>query len=252
MTPEITKTHLDEILYLRNLFLQETNFQIRYNACHERGWTDSYIIKLNEERIGYASIKGNENIADRDTVFEFYIIPSFRNLSSVAFLELLRSSKANFIECQSNDILLTSLLYEFGQNISSNVILFEEGFTCNLKVDNILFKKRNEDDVVFAHKAEPIGDYVLQRNNEIVATGGFLLHYNTPFADLYMEVKEDCRTQGLGSFLIQELKKQCYLSGRVPAARTGMDNIASRATLLKAGLKIAGFMLLGQVKPNIE
>jgi len=252
MTLEAAKTNLTEILSLRNLFLQENNFQIRYNACHERGWTDSYAIKYNNEKIGYGSVKGNENISDRDTVFEFYIIPSFRNLCSGAFLKLLHASKANFIECQSNDILLTSLLYEFGQNISSNVILFEEGFTSNLKADNIEFGKRNEDDVVFEHKAEPIGEYVLKRNNEIVATGGFLLHYNMPFADLYMEVKEECRRQGLGSFLIQELKKQCYLSGRVPAARTGMENIASRATLLKAGLKIAGYMLLGVAKIHLK
>jgi GNAT superfamily N-acetyltransferase len=202
----------------------------------------------NNEKIGYGSIKGNENISDRDTLFEFYIMPSFRKLSSGAFLELLQSSKANFIECQSNDILLSSLLYEFGQNISSEVILFEECFTSNLKVENILFRKRNGDDVVFEHKGEPVGDYVLQRENDIVATGGFLLHYNMPFADLYMEVKEQCRRQGLGSYLIQELKKQCYLSGRVPAARSGIENIASRATLLKAGLRIAGYVLLGQVK----
>jgi GNAT superfamily N-acetyltransferase len=249
MTLEVTRAQLTEILPLRNLFLQEANFQIRYNACHERGWTDSYIVKYDNEKIGYGSTKGNENITDRDTVFEFYIIPSLGNLSSGVFLELLHSSKANFIECQSNDILLTSLLYEYGQSIGSNVILFEEGFTSDLSVDNILFRKRNEDDVVFDHKAEPVGDYVLERNNEIVATGGFLSHYNMPFADLYMEVKEDCRKQGLGSFLIQELKKQCYLSGRVPAARTGMENIASRATLLKSGFKIAGSMLLGRVKP---
>ena len=244
----VSKINLKEILYLRSLFLQETNFQIRYNACHERGWTDSYVVMYNEEKIGYGSIKGNENIDDRDTIFEFYIIPSFRNLSLAAFLELLHSSKATFIECQSNDLLISSLLYQYGQNISSDVVLFEDNITSNIKMDKIVFRKRNENDVVFEHRAEPIGDYILELNYEIVATGGFLLHYNMPFADLYMEVKEDCRRKGLGSFLIQELKRQCYLAGRVPAARTGTDNIASRATLLKAGFKIAGFMLFGKVK----
>jgi GNAT superfamily N-acetyltransferase len=248
MKLEITKTTLQEILYLRNLFLQETNFQIRYNACHERGWTDSYVVMCYKEKIGYGAVKGNENIKDRDTVFEFYMIPSFRNLSSTAFLQFLQVSKAGFMECQSNDLILASLLYEYGQNISSNVILFEEGFTSDLRIDKIIFRKRIENDVVFEHKAEPVGDYVLERNKEVVATGGFLLHYNMPFADLYMEVREDCRRRGLGSFLIQGIKEQCYLAGRVPAARTGIENVASKATLLKAGLKIAGYMLLGEVK----
>jgi GNAT superfamily N-acetyltransferase len=250
MTLDITKTTLKEILYLRSLFLQENNFQIRYNACHERGWTDSYILMYNKEKIGYGSVKGNENLSDRDTVFEFYVIPSFRSLSSIVFLELLRSSKAGFIECQSNDSLMTSLLYQHGQNINSDVVLFEENFLSDIKSDKALFRKRNADDIIFEHKAEPVGDFVLETNKQVVATGGFLLHYNMPFADLYMEVEEGNRKKGFGSFLIQELKRQCYLAGRIPAARTGLDNIASQATLTKAGLKIAGFMLLGQIKQN--
>ena len=33
-------------------------------------------------------------------------------------------------------------------------------------------------------------------HGEVVGTGGFLLHYNPPFADLYMEVREDARRRG--------------------------------------------------------
>ncbi|HEX5153133.1 MAG TPA: GNAT family N-acetyltransferase [Parafilimonas sp.] len=247
MSLNVLRTGLQEILPLRNLFLQENNFQIRYNACHERGWADSYTILYNEEKIGYGAVKGNENIKDRDTVFEFYIIPSYRRISSVAFSKLLSASGAIFIECQSNDLLLTALLYEYGKNINSDVVLFEENTQSWLYVENVLFRKRNSDDIIFDHKAEPVGDYVLELDNEIVATGGFLLHYNMPFADLYMEVREDHRKRGFGSFLIQEIKKQCYLSGRIPAARTSINNKASWATLTKAGLKEAGFMLLGAV-----
>jgi len=159
-------------------------------------------------------------------------------------------SKASFIECQSNDFLLTSLLFQHGQNINADVILFEETFSSDIKSDTALFRKRNTNDIIFEHKSEPVGDFVLEVNKQVVATGGFLLHYNMPFADLYMEVEEGNRKKGHGSFLIQELKRQCYLAGRVPAARTGLGNVASQATLKKAGLKIAGFMLIGQVKQN--
>jgi GNAT superfamily N-acetyltransferase len=206
----------------------------------------------NEEKIGYGAVKGNENIGDRDTIFEFYIIPSFRNLATLAFAELVHSSGAGFIECQSNDLLLTSLLYEYGQNINSAVILFEDNIKTSISVDNIIFRGKKDNDIVFEHQSEPVGDYVLELNKEIAATGGFLLHYNFPFADLYMEVKEEHRQKGLGSFLVQELKTQCYFAGRVPAARCNIENIASRATLLKAGLKIAGFMLLARVKSQVK
>lgn len=249
MKIEATKTTLKEILSLRNLFLQESNFQIRYNASHERGRTDSYLITVESTPIGYGSIKGNENPAERNTVFEFYIIPSFRHLSSGAFAMLLNISSASFIECQSNDTFLASMLYEYGQNINANVVLFKDQNATSLFLGTAFFRNRNDDDIIFEHKLEPVGDFVLERNKEIVATGGFLLHYNAPFADLYMEVREDCRQQGLGSFLLQEVKRQCYLSGRVPAARCDIENIASRATLLKAGLTVAGFLLLGVVKP---
>jgi GNAT superfamily N-acetyltransferase len=85
-------------------------------------------------------------------------------------------------------------------------------------------------------------------NGEVVATGGFLLLYNKPFADLYMEVREDCRRRGIASFLMQELKKECYLAGRVPAARCELRNVASRAALLKAGFCVCGFVLMGEIE----
>jgi RimJ/RimL family protein N-acetyltransferase len=105
--------------------------------------------------------------------------------------------------------------------------------------------------LLFEHRSEPPGDYVLEFQGQIVASGGFMLHYNLPFADLYMEVEERFWQRGFGSFLIQELKKQCYLSGRVPAARCNRVNHASAATLLKAGMAISGSMLEGRVRQPI-
>jgi GNAT superfamily N-acetyltransferase len=241
------KTDLQAILSLRNLFLQETNFQIRYNACHERGWTDSYLLTNDEVEIGYGSIKGQE-ITDRDTVFEFYLIPPFRKYASLVFPELIAVSGAQFIECQSNDFLLSTMLYEFAQNINADVVLFEDYVVTEHVFPGVIFRPRKNDDSIFEHQVEPIGEYVLELEGEVVATGGFMLHYNMPFADLYMEVKDNFRRKGLGSFILQELKKACYLAGRVAAARCNIQNKASKATLLKAGLKVCGFMLKGDVK----
>ncbi|MFQ5677651.1 MAG: GNAT family N-acetyltransferase [bacterium] len=241
------KTDLAAILPLRNLFLQETNFQIRYNACHERGWTDSYLLTLDDLTIGYGSIMGQE-IKDRDTIFEFFVVPPFRKLASRFFPELIAASGASFVECQSNDLLLTSLLYEFSQKISADVVLFEDHVVTDYTIPGVVFRARKKDDVI-KDNDDP-GEYVLEMNGEIVATGGFLLHYNMPFADLYMEVREDNRRKGLGAYILQELKKACYLAGRVPAARCDIQNKASRATLVKAGLKVCGFMLKGDIKSN--
>jgi GNAT superfamily N-acetyltransferase len=241
------KTELKNIQFLRDLFLQETNFQIRYNACHERGWTDSYLLLIDDVSVGYGSVKGRE-IKDTDSIFEYFVVPPFRKHSSELFRHLLDASGAQFIECQSNDLLLSSMLYEFSPAVSAEVVLFEDDAVTRHALPCALFRARRDDDSIFEHRAEPVGNYVVEINGEVVATGGFLLHYNRPFADLYMEVREDCRGRGIGSLLLQEIKKECYLAGRVPAARTDIRNVASRATLIKAGLRICGFMLTGKVE----
>ena len=241
------KTELKEILPLRNFFLQENNFQIRYNACHERNWSDSYILKLDELIIGYGSVKGLEKLTDRDAIFEFYILPPFRKMSRPAFTALIEASRPKYIECQTNDFVLTHLLYEFSRNIYADVILFQDHIATGYEMPGLIFRRRKPDDEVAGIKTEDLGDYVIEMDGKQIASGGFLLHYNFPFADLYMEVTESHRRKGVGAFLIQELKKECYLSGRVPAARCSLQNPASRATMLKAGMEICGYMLTGNV-----
>ena len=57
--------------------------------------------------------------------------------------------------------------------------------------------------MVFEHTSEPIGEYVLVWHDEMIASGGFSVHYNMPFAHLYMEVKEAYHRQGSIVFLFR-------------------------------------------------
>ena len=237
---------LKDIQSFRVLYLQETNAQIRYNACHDRGWSDSYLLTVNGLPVGYGSVKGQE-IKARDTIFEFYLIPSFRSIVNDLFAEMLRISEVGYIECQSNDPVLPALLYAFARNIQSPVILFKEGMVTRYTLPGVIFRPRQDGDILFEHYSEPEGDYVLEVEGKIVGTGGFMVQYNPPFADIYMEVTGGFRRKGLGSFMGQQIKRECYLAGRVPAARCNMENAASKATMLKAGLAITGYMLIGEV-----
>ena len=248
MNLEVVKTDLETIQPLRVLFLQESNFQVRYDSCHWRGWADEYLFFDEGVPIGYGSVKGQDDLKDRNAIFEFYLIPAYRNQSAAFFAAFIKASGVVYIECQSNDLLLSGMMYEFAKNISSDVILFKAGAATHHSFADVIFRKKQDTDRPFEHRSEPEGDYVIDKNGEIVASGGFLLHYNKPFADLYMEVQPDHRKKGYGSFLIQEVKKTCYLAGRVPAARCNISNPGSKATLLKGGMEIAGYMLTGEVK----
>nr|HMQ62588.1 hypothetical protein [Flavilitoribacter sp.] len=176
------KIPLKTAIPLRTQFLCETNCQIRYNACHERGWSDLWLLSIDGMEAGYGAVKGLDDLAARDAVFEFYILPPYRNHAHLLFAELLRSSGAAHVESQTNDRLTTAMLYEFSDRIRSEVVLFEDDVTTSHRVPDAVFRRRNPDDQVFGHQAEPVGDFILELNGEVVASAGFLLHYNPPFA----------------------------------------------------------------------
>ena len=246
MNFEVVPAPLEAIQSPRALFLHESQCQIRYDACHARGWTDSYLLRVQDRTVGYGSVKGRER-HDRDTVFEFYVIPAYRKHARVLFQALLSRSGCRFVETQTNVVLLTSMVHEFATEISIDTILFRDDSVTELAIPGAIVRPRSHDEPLFEHTDEPEGSHVLEYEGTLVASGGFLLHYNAPFADLYMEVRPDQRRRGFGSFLIQELKRECYLAGRAPAARCNQENDASRTTLRKAGLKECGVVLLGLI-----
>jgi GNAT superfamily N-acetyltransferase len=244
MEISITKTILKEIQLFRNLFLNENRFQFVYNKCHDYNWADTYLFTTDATKIGYGSVWGKDKREDRDTIFEFYLIEPFRKFASAVFLRFIAAANVSFIECQSNDLLLSSMLYEFGRNINGEAILFEDHYTTDFEIQGSIFRRdKPEDDTSF----DP-GEYVFELNGEPVATGGFVRNYNLPYIDMFMEVKEDFRRRGIGTYVVQELKKEAYLKGRAPAARCNVENKASKATLLKAGLKVCGCILIGEIK----
>jgi hypothetical protein len=199
MRAQALKAELANIEFLRRLFLQENNFQIRYEARHHRGWTDSYVLKLDDFIAGYGAIAGRK-IEDRDTVFEFFVVKPLRNRSSELFRELLAASGARYIECQSNDFLLSSMLFEFSKTARADVILFEDYAVTEHIIPGVNVRPSRDQDQVFQHSSEPVGEYVLEFGNEVVATGGFLLPYNMPFADLYMGFGRTAAAGASGAF----------------------------------------------------
>lgn len=242
MEISILKSPLEDIRDFRTLFLHELTFQFICNKCHDYGWADTWLISVNGERAGYGAVWGTERRQDRDTIFEYYLLPIHRRLAHEIFLQFQALCGAGFIEVQSNDVLLAAMLYAHARNIRAEAILFEDGITTHHQLPGVVFREVTAEDT-----GADDNEYLLEQNGEVVATGGLMLNYNIPYADIYMGVKEPFRQKGYGSYIVQELKREAYLRGRVPAARCNISNRISQNTLEKAGLKICGYRLKGEV-----
>ncbi|MFT3701889.1 MAG: GNAT family N-acetyltransferase [Agriterribacter sp.] len=241
---KLVKSDSTHIQPFRTLFLHENNFQFIYDKCHRYGWAESWVCLVDGLEVGYGSIWGSITREIRDAIFEFYITPPFRHLSNAFFIQLCTVSGALFIECQSNDTSLSSMLYQYAKDINAEAILFEDHFESRLAPSNesALFSKRNDKD----NRTED--EYIIELDNTVIGGGGLMLNYNLPYADVYMQIQEPFRGKGYGSWLVQELKKEAYRISRVPAARCNINNYISKTTLQKAGFAPCGFILKGSIK----
>ena len=239
-----------DVKSFRELYRQEANAQIVRDSVLARGFAQAYLIWVDGRPAGYGSVGVRY---DTGHLLEFYILPQCRARARWIFRELLAVSHATHIQAQTNMPLMLMMLYDCAHAITTEAILVEDAFASSLNCPQGVFRRATAEEIpsIFPHTHEPVGEWVIETDGAIVATGGFLTHYNPPYADLFMEVSEAARQRGYGSFLLQELKRVCYEAGYMPAARCAPDNVASRRTMEKAGLLPCGRLLVGEVSaPN--
>jgi GNAT superfamily N-acetyltransferase len=236
MQIDVSLVPSEETLALRDLHRKEMNCQIVLDSWHGRGWTDSYLLRLEGRVVGYGLV-GGVRAEQKEIVTEFYVLPALRGYALPLFRRFVAACHAKSVEVQTNDILLTLMLYDCAVNIETNVILFHDALSTRLTVPGATFRQIAEADQehIVRQKLDPDATWMIEANGLVAATGGILFHYNVPYGDIYMAVAEPFRRRGYGSYLIQELKRVCYEQGRIPAARCNASNVASRATLQKAG-----------------
>jgi GNAT superfamily N-acetyltransferase len=240
----------ETILPWRDMYRLEMSCQIIHDSIHSRpGWTQDYSLFVGNVAVGYGSMAIAGPWKEKPTVYELYVTPEHRSRMFDLFSVLLTASGAVAIETQSNDALLTVMLHTYAQNVISESILFHDKLTTSLSPPGASIRPVTPDDDARIESLEldSGADWVVEQEGAIAATGGILFHYNRPYGDIYMKVAEPFRRRGLGSYLVQELKRVCYEQGNVPAARCHPKNIASRKTLQKAGFVPCGHILTGSV-----
>lgn len=211
------------------------------NSWLERDFADAFILLRNQTPIGHALIGGAPG-EPRTSLIEFDLAPEHTALAEQAFAALRAATAVHSILAQSNDPIPMALLRRHATAAELRSLLFEvqHPLPHDTIADPAIARFRPlraaERRDVFTHHHEPVGDFAVELNDQIVATGGYLTHYNPPFVDLFMEVHEPFRRQGIGAFLIQQLIRECAARALASAARCRPDNTASRACLLRAGM----------------
>jgi GNAT superfamily N-acetyltransferase len=241
-------TDFGSIRRWRDMYRLEMSCQIIHDSIHERpGWTQEYVLRVADTPVGYASVAVGGPWADQPAAYEFFVVPSRRLLVFDLFRALLASSGAAAIEVQSNDVLATVMLHTFSEDVTSESILFKDELVTSHSPEGATFRVPTASEAADVPPEHLRWCGVVEVDGAVAASGGILFHYNRPFGDIYMEVTEPFRRRGLGSFLVQELKRVCYEGGHVPGARCNPDNVASRRTLQKAGFVPYGHILKGSV-----
>jgi len=236
------------VLPWRDIYRLEMSCQIIHDSLHSRpGWTREYLLFSDGLPAGYGSVAVAGPWKGKPTVYEFYVLPHYRTHAFELFRTLLIASGAVMINVQTNDSLITVLLHVFATDVACESVLFHDKVTTALLPAGATFRCATPADALDVPHDQLKWHGVVEVDGTVAGTGGILFHYNRPYGDIYMEIAERFRRQGLGSFLVQELKRVCYDGGNIPAARCNPRNIASRRTLQKAGFVPCGNILNGSV-----
>ena len=246
LTAEVTS--LEAIRSQRELYRREMKCQIIHDSIHARpGWTIEYLLKADGEPAGYGSVAVAGPWKECPSIYEFFVLPQFRQRTFDLFSLLLSASQSHRVETQSNDPFLTPLLHTFAEDVECESILFRDHFKTTLSPPGAVFREAAASDK-FDLRDEMLWSHgIVELDGKPAARGGVLFHYNPPYGDIYMETSESFRQRGLGSFLVQELKRVAYEHSKIPAARCNPKNIASRKTLQKAGFVPCGNIIIGTV-----
>src|SRR4051812_5278521 len=71
---------LAEIVRWRDFYREEMHCQIIHDSIHSRpGWSLEYRLSIGANRVGYASVAMAGPWKDNPTIYEYYVIPQFRN-----------------------------------------------------------------------------------------------------------------------------------------------------------------------------
>src|SRR4029078_2991395 len=158
MQVHVALTVAPAVVPLRTRYRQEKNCQIFKDSMHSRpGWAKTYALGLDDALVGFGTVAIAGPWKDRPTILEFYVVPEHRSRAFDLFEAFLEASAARLMEIQSSDALLAMILHTYAHEISSEAIVFRDGFTTALPANGALLQPLTSDEEVRAAIAERQG-----------------------------------------------------------------------------------------------
>lgn len=235
---------------MRDQYRAEMNCQIVHDSIHGReGWTLEYLLEAKGECIGYGSVAVVGPWKDKPTFYEFFVLAPQRLHACRCFESFLVVACPKFFEVQTNDTLSTVMALTYGRKFATEKIVFQDNGPTNHPGNGAVLRPLTSDAEIqkAMNQRQGGGEWLLEIDGTVAGRGGILFHYNQPYGDIYMEVNESFRQRGLGSYLVQEIKRIAHEYGAIPCARCNPDNAASRRTLQRAGFVPFAHILNGTI-----
>jgi GNAT superfamily N-acetyltransferase len=253
--PKAVPVECRDIESMRKTYRQEMNCQIVHESIHVRpGWSIEYVLTTGGVHCGYGSVAVGGPWKSKPTFYEFHLLPEHRRRAFDFFEAFLAASGARFFEVQTNDALSTVMALTYGRDFGAEKILFEDASKSSLAANGTVFRgvTSSREIQTAMERRQGGGEWLLELDGAVAGKGGILFHYNQPYGDIYMEVTEPYRQRGLGSYIVQELKRECRELGAVPSARCNSTNVASRRTLQRAGFVPVAHILTGAFSSHVR
>jgi len=241
------------IALFRERYKAEMVCQIVHDSLHGRsGWVQWHEVSYDGRSIGYCASVVAGPWKGTVTFFELYVLPEWRSFLFQIAEAYMTSARVDAVLGQTNDELMRLVIDQYCAQASVEKVLFESGSDTRLPSRGARVSRRADlkDQKIFEHEHEPVGDWLLELQGEIIGTGGYLDHYNYPYVDVFLELRPDKRRQGYGSFFLQELKKLATLDKKVPYGRCCVDDIASRRAMERAGMFPCAHIVTGKLTPR--
>jgi GNAT superfamily N-acetyltransferase len=244
------RCELKSILGLRDMYRLEMSCQIIHDSIHSRrGWTQEYSLRIDGHQVGYGSVAIAGPWTQSPALYEFFVAGPYRLEMFALFDAFRKVCAATRMEIQSNDTFTTVMFHTYAVNVSTESILFKDDLTTNFVPTGATFRTATAKDGLDISIEQHPWHGVVEVDGVVAASGGILFHYNRPYGDIYMEVREEFRRRGLGTFIVQELKRVCYEGGFKAGARCSPKNVASQKTLQAAGFVPYANLLVGDMQP---